>query len=132
MWGGHALWAQEGKKAVVQVVEEGGWEKRFEVPLTAGQWAEAERLVGAHHFLTLTIPLRRGVAGEARPVITVVTRADAPAGVTQWKWVKDNHPGFDAVYEYLLGLCRAAAAGQPVREGRYESEWRPEWYALPA
>jgi hypothetical protein len=132
MWGGHALWAYEGKPTVVQVVEEGGWEQRFEVPLTAGQWAEAERLVGVHHFLTLTIPLRRGVAGEARPVVSVVTRAGPPAGVTQWKWAGDKHPGFDAVYEYLLGLCRAAAARQPLHEGRYESAWRPEGFALPA
>jgi len=99
LWGGHALWAREDGAAVIQVVgppppgQSGLWEKRYNVKLTAAQWAEAERLVGAHHFLTLKTKERPGVPDEAHPTIAVVTKSGTPAKAT--KLANDKHSDFD-------------------------------------
>lgn len=133
--GGRALWAGEGGAAVVQVVgkpppgQDALWERRYEVRLTADQWAEVGRLVEAHHFLTLKVPERRGIPDESHPVIAVVTKAGATARAM--KWAGDEHPDFDPVYRYLLDLCRGAEAGKPVHEGKYDWEWRPEGFDSP-
>jgi hypothetical protein len=133
LFGGRALWASEGGTAFVQVVgpapagESGLWEKRYKTKLAGEQWAEAERLVGAHHFLTLGLPERPGVPDEACPVIAVVTKAGATAKAR--KWAGDKQPDFDALYGYLVTLCRPE--GELVREGPFEGQWRPEGFEQP-
>ncbi len=133
--GGRALWASEGGKAVVQVVGDGPpehpglWEKRYDLNLTPAQWAEAERLVGAHRFLTLKIEIRSALPDEAHPTIAVVTKEGAVAKVT--KRERDRQPDFDALYGYLRGLPYAADRGKPVFEGAHDWEWRPEGFDRP-
>ena len=133
MFGGHTIWAAEDRTAFIQVVgppptgRSGLSEKRYKIKLTAEQWAEVERLVGAHHLLTAKMAGRPGVPDEAHPVIVVVTRAGATAKVR--KWANDKHPDFDPVYAYLLRLCRAK--GELVREGAFEWEWRPDGFEQP-
>ncbi|CEF49235.1 unnamed protein product [uncultured bacterium] len=134
LFGGHAIWAAEDRAVFVQVVgppppagQSGLWEKRYKATLTAEQWAEVERLVGAHHLLTAKMPERPGLPDEAHPIIVVVTRAGATANVR--KWANDKHADFDPVYAYLLGLCRAD--GELVREGTFEWEWRPAGFEQP-
>jgi hypothetical protein len=110
LWGGEALWARDDRTAVVQVVrppkgdQAGLWERRYAVTLTDAQWAEVERLVGAHRFLSLHIKERTALPDTPHPLIWVQSKA----GVTNkvMKWADDRHPDFDPVYEYLLGLCR--------------------------
>jgi|SRR5208282_5140514 len=78
--GGHAIWAADDCTASVQVVgrppagQSGLWEKRYKTKLTAEQWAEVERLVGAHHLLTARVPERPGVPDEPHPIIVVVPK----------------------------------------------------------
>jgi hypothetical protein len=133
LFGGQAIWAAEDRTAFVQVVgpspagQSGLWERRYKTKLTAEQWAEVERLVGAHHLLTAKVPERPGVPDEALPIIVVVPRAGATVKVR--KWANDKAPDFDPVYSYLLGLCRAE--GEPVREGAFEWEWRPDGFEQP-
>jgi hypothetical protein len=135
LWGGHALWAREDGAAVLQVVGEapqgrsGLWEKRYHLKLTRDQLAEVERLVGAHHFLVLRIKERHGVPDESHPVIAIVTKDGATAKAMTW--AGDKHPDFDPLYDYLLGVCRGADMGQPVHEGAYDWEWRPEGFDRP-
>lgn len=75
MYGGQALWVAEDRTAFIQNVarppagKSGLWEKRYKTKITAGQWAEVERLVGAHHVLSLKMPDRLGVPDEAHPLI---------------------------------------------------------------
>jgi hypothetical protein len=129
------LWAGEDGAAVVQVVrvpppgQPGLWEKRYHLTLTGEQRAEIERLVGAHHFLTLKVPERYGEPDEARPTIAVVTREGATAKAA--KWDGDKHPDFDPLYEYLLGLCRVAESGKAVHEGNFDWDWRPQGFDRP-
>lgn len=133
LFGGHAVWAAEDQTAFVQVVgpppagQSGLWEKRYKTTLTADQWAEVERLVGAHHLAAVKVPERPGVPDEAHPVIMAVPTAGAAVKVR--KWANDKHPDFDPVYSYLLRLCRAG--GDLVREGAFEWEWRPAGFGQP-
>ena len=133
--GGHALWARADGTAVVQVVtpappgQSGLWEKRYNATLTPDQRAEVERLVGAHHFLTLAMKDRPGVPDEAHPIIAVVTKGGETA--KKRKWANDKHPDFDRLYDYLLGLCQRVVDGQMVREGVYDWEWRPDGFDRP-
>jgi hypothetical protein len=126
LWGGSALWAAEDRSAIIQVVGPGLWEKRYRDRLTEEQWAEVERLVGAHRLLAFRSCDRHGLPDEARPAILLVTRAGE--SVTAGKWANDAHPDFDPVYAYLLSLC--GEAGELVREGPFEELW-PEGFELP-
>ena len=126
LFGGQSIWAAEDRTAYVQRVghkqgERGLWETRYKLTLSPEQWAEVERLVGAHNLLNYKMRERPGVPDEARPMITLVTRAGTTT--TAAKWANDKHPDFDPVYEYLLGLCRTD--GQLLREGEYDWKWRP-------
>jgi hypothetical protein len=76
LFGGQSIWATADRTAYVQLVghragESGLWEKRYRIALSAEQWAEVERLVGAHHLLTVKMPERPGVPDEAHPLIMV-------------------------------------------------------------
>lgn len=131
--GGHALWAGEDRTAIIQIVgppsagQSGLSEKRYRTKLTPEQWAEVERLVGAHHFLTLQVPERAGTPDEAHPSIAVITTAGTTAKAR--KWASDKHPDFDPVYRYLLDLCRAE--GGLVRQGVFDWDWCPEGFERP-
>ena len=127
LFGGQALWAAEDRTAIIQIVrtppadKSGLWEKRYKKKLSKEQWAEVERLVGVHHFLTLKVPDRFGIPDEGRPTITVVAKDGTVASAM--KWVNDKHADFDPLYHYLVGLCRAD--GELVRGGEYDGRWRP-------
>ena len=133
LFGGRRLWAADDRTAIVQVVgrppagHSGLWEKRYQFKLSEGEWAEVERLVGAHPQHPPKVPQRPGVPDEARPAIMVVTKA----GLIQkaHEWAGDKDADFDPLYDYLLGLCRTD--GEPVREGTYDWAWRPEGFGQP-
>lgn len=133
LFGGQSLWAAEDRTAVVQEVgppppgKSGLWEKRFTLKLTDEQWAEVERVVGAHPFGPPKPPARPGVPDEPRPIINVITKAGVKSKAE--KWVNDKDPDFDPLYDYLLSLCRTDA--RPVWEGAYDWTWRPEGFEQP-
>ena len=126
LFGGQSLWVSADRTAYVQLVgrragEPALWERRYKTTLTAEEWAEAERLIRAHHLLTVKMPNRPGVPDEAHPVITIVTRAGATTRIG--KWANDKHPDFDPVYSFLIGLCRPR--GTLIREGPIDWKWTP-------
>ena len=154
--GGQALWTTEDRTAIIQIVgrspigESGLWEKRYKKKLSNEQWAEVERLVWAHHFFTLKIPpvvpekappitdsrqLPHGLA--AMPPSGALTPRTVGIGVfakdgtvaSARKLVNDKHANFDPLYHYLLELCRVD--GKPVREGKYDWQWRPDGFTAP-
>jgi hypothetical protein len=133
LFGGRALWVAEDRTAIIQVVgpapegQSGLWEKRYKCKLSAEQWAEVERLAGAHHLLTFKEPQRPGIPDEAHPIIVLVTQTGVTAKAR--KWGSDKHPDFDPVYNYLLGLCRVE--GEFVRQGAFDGQWRPNGFTAP-
>jgi hypothetical protein len=133
LYGGNALWAAADRTTIVQVVGDppagrrGLWERRYRTTLSAGQWAEVERLVGACHLAAFNVPERPGIPDEACPIIFAVPCDRATIKVR--KWANDRHWGFDPVYAHLLGLCRAE--GEPIHEGAYDWDWRPDGFDRP-
>jgi hypothetical protein len=130
--GGQALWADSDRTAFVQVVAPAPgksvlWEKRYKFKLTDGEWAEAERLAGAHHFFSLKVPDRPGIPDETHPIIVVVTKDGVTAKVA--KRGGDKRPVFDPFYKYLLSLCQRDS--KIVREGAFDWGWRPEGFPVP-
>ncbi len=91
-----------------------------------GWWAEAERLVGQHNFLSLKLKLRWGVPDESLASITVVSRAGAKASVMNWK--RDPVPDFDALYDHLRQLRDPMAGAELVFEGEFDWDWHPPDY----
>jgi hypothetical protein len=132
-FGGQSLWVCEDRTAFVQVVrvpppgQSGLWEKRYKTTLTPEQWAEMERLVGAHQLLTARMPDRPGIPDESHPIIAFDTRAGET--VRLGKWAGDKHPGFDPVYAYLLGLCKPT--GELIHEGEFVGGWKPDGCVTP-
>ncbi len=130
MTGDDALWVGEDRVAIVQVVGDGPagqpglWEKRYKAAISPEKWAEVERLVGAHHLLSVEPPSRPAGPDETHPLIQVVMK-DGRTGRVH-KWGGDKHADFDPVYDYLLGLCRTK--GELVREGGFDWNWRPEGF----
>jgi hypothetical protein len=130
--GGQALWAADDRTAVVQVVAPAPeksvlWEKRYKFKLTEEEWAEVERLAGAHHFLNLKVPARPIIPDETHPIIVVVTKDGTTAKVG--KLGGDKHPGFDPLYKYLFSLCRRDS--KIVHEAAFDWGWRPEGFPVP-
>ena len=132
LFGGQNLWASADGTAFVQTVGHsqavaGLAERRSRLKLTAAQWSEIERLVGAHGLLTLKTPQRSGVPDEAHPNISLVTRSGTKVEVG--KWADDKVPDFDAVYQYLLQLTASASAtGELLNEGLYDWKWHPDGF----
>ena len=130
---GQALWVAEDRTAIVQVIgrppggESRDWEKRYKFKLTAEEWAETERLVGVHNFLTIQKqPEGSGILDEAQPIIVLITKAGTT--IKARKWAHEKHPDFDPVYMYLRGLCRAE--GATISEGRYVWKWQPDGFSI--
>ncbi len=133
LFGGRAIWASQDRTAFIQVVgplpvgQSELWEKRYWTKLTFEQWAEVERLVGAHHLLSAKMRERSGAPDEAHPIIVMVPRVGATAKVR--KWANDEQSDFDPVYAYLIGLCQTN--GELVHEVAFNWEWRPEGFERP-
>lgn len=125
LFGGQNIWITSNGKVIAQVVEPGLEEKRYELDLDPGQFAEVEALLAKHQFAKIEIKDRPAVPDEARPTITVVT-ADEKTTVVA-KWANDKHPGFDAIYQQLLAIvARAKQANQVLYEGKFDFKWRPD------
>jgi hypothetical protein len=107
----------------------GLWEKRYKFKIAADQYAEVERLVGVHHFLTIKTKDRPAIPEEAHPTIVVVTKAGQVVKAT--KLGNDKHPDFDAIYRYLLTFGQPSQEQEPVYEGAFDWDWRPEGFERP-
>ncbi|MBW2454053.1 MAG: hypothetical protein JRI68_06070 [Deltaproteobacteria bacterium] len=125
LFGGQNIWISSKGKVIAQVVEPGLKEKRYELALDPGQFAEVEAQLAKHQFAKIEIEDRPGVPDEARPTITVVT-ADGKATVVA-KWANDKHAGFDSIYQQLLAIVdRAKQANKLLYEGKFDYKWRPD------
>jgi hypothetical protein len=135
LFGGEAIWVAEDRTAIIQIVEEGSaqtpglWERRYMTHLSADQWAEMERLVGAHNFLSITMPERLGVPDEAHPLISVTTKDGTTTRVR--KWANDKHRDFDVTYGFLRNLCRTEEGRKLIREGQFDWSWKPDGFERP-
>ena len=113
---GWAFSAKADGTAILQEVDSpGSWERRYQLTLTTSQWREVERLVGQHDFLRLGNRLRprygQGTVASVRVILSsgqeVSNRVNKP----------QDHPDFQAIYEYLKSLGTVPAGREPSYEG---------------
>ena len=125
LFGGRNVWVGAPGSVIVQVVERGQKEKRYELTLAPGALADLERLLAKHEFPKIKLKELPGQPDEARPTISITTSDGNSIGVA--KWAGDKHEGFDAVYAWLLDLeKRAKKGGKLVYEGKFDPTWRPD------
>jgi hypothetical protein len=130
LYGGERVWVGADRTAIVQVVDERRKEKRYRRTISAEQWAEIERLVGANDFLSLKEgPFRTGVPDQAGHAIHLVTKDGKK--VKALKWERDRRPRFDAVAGVLFGIARAADGRELVHEGEFNWDWTPDGFEKP-
>jgi hypothetical protein len=89
--------------------------------LTPEQWAEIERLAGAHRFRDLRVRERTAGLDAIHPIIALETADGATNRVK--KIGSDPHPDFDPLYRYLSSLCQSP--GELIHEGKYDWDWTP-------
>jgi hypothetical protein len=133
LWGGVAIWASEDQSAIVQIVKqrEGqGWlqESRYKFKLAEGQWAEVERLVGAHNFFLLEMPpFKSSVPDRAVTSILVVSQSGEVAKAK--KRSDETNRDLDPFVSFVRGMCRPQ--GKPIYDGPFDPDWRPDGFEQP-
>jgi hypothetical protein len=123
LWGGRNCYVAGSGRVVVQLLPVPQHEERFvlSVPLTE----IIQLLIAAIEadLVTITFPLRLITPDEACPVITLVNAAGEARRVH--KWAGDAHPGFERVYQLLLGLAERARQGDRLYQGPFDPHFVP-------
>ena len=118
LWGGRRIAVDGAGRLVVQVVEPGMWERRFELAVGADEWRRLVARLIENDFLTIEPAERAGIPDEARPRLTLTNAAGDRRSVSKWARVKDGR--FDAVYAALRRLEDLTVHLEPVHRGRFE------------
>lgn len=125
--GGRNVYVSADGTVAVQIVaptETGLHERRYEFKLNVDQLKDLRTLLGQHPLARDRVPMRPGIPDQARPEITLYRTGGR--SITVAKWDNDQSPDFDAIYTRLLGFEKVAQKKNPVREGEYAPDWRPD------
>lgn len=123
--GGQNLYLRADGRCVVQAVQAGIVEERFELTLSAEQLTALAEVLSAHDLAAIEIAERYGVPDEARPTITL---KKGETSIEKAKWGNDAHADFDAIYGALLAIVIEAKGGTATASGKYDWDWSPEGY----
>ncbi len=118
LWGGRRIRVTDGGQMVVEIVQRGMIEQRYELRLSPSDFRQLLRVLIENDFLTLQPPDRPGIPDEARPTITTVNSAGEKWIVAKWAGVKDAR--FDAIYAEFLRLEALTQSLEPVYRGPFE------------
>ncbi len=119
LWGGRRIRVTNGGQMVVQVVQRGMIEQRYELRLSPYDSRQLLGMLIENDFLTLHPAERSGIPDEARPIITVVNAAGEKWTVAKWAGVKDAH--FDSIYAEFLRLEALTQSLEPVYRGPFRA-----------
>lgn len=100
------------------------FEKRYRITVPAEAMQKLLRLMSEHSFMNIASSVRPGVPDSARPKISA--RFTSGKWVSVDRWIHDNDPDFDAIYQTLLEIVRSAPTGKLAYEGQYDLEWVPD------
>jgi hypothetical protein len=117
MWGGRRISVAGTRQVVMQLVQPGMRERRYELELSAAAWRHLLGVFIEHDFVTIEPPERPGIPDEARPQITLVNAVQDRWSVAKWAGVSEGR--FEAVYRVLIELERLTQQLEPVYEGPY-------------
>jgi hypothetical protein len=119
LWGGRRIRVTDGGQMVVQIVQPGMIEQRYELRLSPSDFQQLLRVLIENDFLTLHPADRPGIPDEARPAITVINAAGEKWMVAKWAGVKDER--FSAIYAEFLRLEALTKSLQPVYRGPFQA-----------
>jgi hypothetical protein len=131
--GGPILWVAEDRTAILQIIERprkgtsAYGEKRYTFKITEEQFHKVEQLAWTHNLLTMKTSDRPGKPDESRPRIQAMTKAGEKLKVSKWR--SEQLPDFDAIYYYLLELSQPPDGLEPVYQGEWDVNWRPDGFA---
>lgn len=100
------------------------FEKRYRVALPADAMQKLLRLMSEHSFIDIASSVKPGLPDSARPKISA--RFASGKSVSVDRWIHDNDPDFDAIYQTLLDIVRSVQTGKLAYEGQYDLKWVPD------
>jgi hypothetical protein len=118
LWGGRRIYVEGTRRAVVQLIQPGMLERRYEFAPGDDDIQQILDLFVENDFLTIKPNERPGIPDEARPRITLVNAAGVKWAVDKWAGAKDER--FDAIYRALLRLEELTKTLDPVYSGPYK------------
>ncbi len=117
LWGGRRIYVESARRAVVQLIQPGNFERRYEFAPGEAEIKSLLDLFVENDFLTIRPGERPGIPDETRPSITLLNAAGDKCAVAKWAGVKDER--FDALYRTLLRLEETTKTLEPVYVGPY-------------
>jgi hypothetical protein len=117
LWGGRRISISGTRQVVVQLVQPGQLESRYEFELPRAAWTQLLEVFIEQDFVTIQPPERAGIPDEARPRITLTNAVRDQRSVSKWSGMKDER--FDAVYQAMLQIEKLTTPLEPVYQGRY-------------
>jgi hypothetical protein len=120
LWGGRRIAVEGATRLVVQLIQTGMHERRYEFAPDEAEIKLLLDLFVENDFLTIQPAERPGIPDEARPKITLVNAAGDKWAVAKWAGVQDGR--FDALYRALLRFEKLTEEMDPVYTGRYKLE----------
>jgi hypothetical protein len=124
LWGGRRIQAAGSGQVIVQLVQPGMIERRYQFALDAGEWKRLLDLLVEKDFLTIRPIERPGIPDESRPCITLVNAQGNQWAVAKWAGVKEER--FHSVYAALRSLETFTPHLEPVYSGPYAHEPKPK------
>src|SRR5512143_1348873 len=118
LWGGRRIRVTDGRQLMVQIVQRGMIEQRYELRLSESNFQQLLRTLIENDFLTLRPAERPGIPDEARPTITVINAAGEKWTIAKWAGVKDAR--FGAIYAEFLKLEALTQSLEPMYRGPFE------------
>ncbi len=117
LWGGCRILAAGSGQVVVQAVQPGMYERRYEFKLNTREWKQILELFLEKDFLTIQPMERPGIPDEARPRIILVNAYGDQRIVSKWANVTEER--FDAIYSALRRLETLTSNLTPIYSGPY-------------
>ncbi len=118
LWGGRRIIIEGANRVIVQRVDRGMQERRYEFVLGQDDLSRLLNLFIENDFLTIQPAERMGIPDEARPRIILVNEGGEKRELSKWARVTDER--FDALYKALLHFEKLTENMEPVYKGRYE------------
>lgn len=120
LWGGRNIRVKSNRHVVVQIVERGLQERRYEFEISESDWRQLLTALIDNDFVTIQPADRPGIPDEARPTITLTNASNERHSVSKWAGVKDDR--FATVYGAMLHLMTNTAQLKPIYRGPYRFE----------
>lgn len=120
LWGGRRIYVEGARRLVVQLIQPGNLERRYEFAPAAADIKWLLDLFVENDFLTIKPSEPPGIPDERAQILTLINAAGDKWAVAKWAGVKDER--FDALYRALLRLEETTKTIEPVYVGPYKIE----------